>query len=314
MKLLSIIFILASSLYLLNSCVENTSEVSIAAEVSQISTTFTANLHSVAFANSNVGYAVGDSGSIIKTTDGGDTWFNLFSGSSNGLACINVVNDNNIFVGGNDIILHSTNQGYSWEEMYIPGDGFHITINDINFINNIGWAVGGDIMLNSELSRILKSTNFGSNWSDVYFTNIKYSISSVLSIDTNSIIFSHSNEIWISQDSAIIYKSTNNGQNFNIVKNDYFGGVQKLNTFDKNKLFACSRWGRIYISNNQGDSWTSIDLPDSTKLNSIYAINNNIAFSCGYYGKIIMTDDGGSLWEELNSVTQERLTGIAAPT
>jgi photosystem II stability/assembly factor-like uncharacterized protein len=45
----------------------------------------TNNLYSVYFTNTTTGYVVGDSGTILKTTDGGINWLPQSSGTSNRL-------------------------------------------------------------------------------------------------------------------------------------------------------------------------------------------------------------------------------------
>ena len=43
---------------------------------------------SVYFSDINIGWAVGEGGSILKSTDGGETWVAKTSGTTNNLNCI----------------------------------------------------------------------------------------------------------------------------------------------------------------------------------------------------------------------------------
>ncbi|RPI66916.1 MAG: hypothetical protein EHM47_15740, partial [Ignavibacteriales bacterium] len=62
----------------------------------------TKNLNAVQFIDTNNGFAVGDSGIIIKTTDGGDNWINLSSGSVFPLSDVTFVNSSTGWVVGGD--------------------------------------------------------------------------------------------------------------------------------------------------------------------------------------------------------------------
>src|ERR1041384_784712 len=66
-------------------------------------------LHGVSFVQTNHGTAVGDYGTIVRTTDGGRTWTKQSSGTSSGLYGVSFVNANNgTAVGNNGIILKTT--------------------------------------------------------------------------------------------------------------------------------------------------------------------------------------------------------------
>lgn len=50
---------------------------------------------------------VGGEGLILKSTDGGRTWMKLYAGPEN-IRCLDVVNGNNVWAAGRDHLLHST--------------------------------------------------------------------------------------------------------------------------------------------------------------------------------------------------------------
>ena len=72
-------------------------------------------LYSVKFISATVGWAVGDLGTILKTTDGGTTWSSQKSGTTNNLRGIFFTDANNgTAVGWDGTILRTTNGGTSW--------------------------------------------------------------------------------------------------------------------------------------------------------------------------------------------------------
>ncbi len=76
----------------------------------------TSNLRSIAFANSQVGYACGDNGRVLKTTDGGSTWTtSLPPGSEINFSSVEVSGLDSAWVVGNKGILYETvDGGNSW--------------------------------------------------------------------------------------------------------------------------------------------------------------------------------------------------------
>ncbi|MCX6256986.1 MAG: YCF48-related protein [Bacteroidia bacterium] len=64
------------------------------------------NLLSVKFANENTGYAVGDYGTILKSSDTGISWVNLISQSTQNLKDIYINSSNFIFAVGENGTNH----------------------------------------------------------------------------------------------------------------------------------------------------------------------------------------------------------------
>ncbi len=122
-------------------------------------------LRAVFFTDANHGYAVGDHGIVLKTTDGGSLWNpiplpgNLSSRDYRSLYFMNT--DTGLIVGGhlsNDsiqTILKTTDGGSNWN---IIADNVGPMLNGIDFADaSIGYAVGNG-------GTVLKSTDAGDTW------------------------------------------------------------------------------------------------------------------------------------------------------
>ena len=80
-------------------------------------------LFSVNFTNSNTGFAVGISGTILKTTNGGTNWENQQSGISPWLHSVYFVDDNTGWaVGDGCTIIKTTNGGVTFVDEKIIED------------------------------------------------------------------------------------------------------------------------------------------------------------------------------------------------
>ncbi|MCY7361370.1 MAG: hypothetical protein LH629_04770, partial [Ignavibacteria bacterium] len=99
-------------------------------------------LNKIFFVNSQTGWAVGDLGKIIRTTNGGANWVSQISNTNEILRSVYFINDNTGWaVGGKYnyktfsqvIILKTTNKGNTWVVKYSSPD-FYNTLYSIWFI------------------------------------------------------------------------------------------------------------------------------------------------------------------------------------
>jgi photosystem II stability/assembly factor-like uncharacterized protein len=102
-----------------------------------------------AFPSINRGYAVGLSGQIYRTTDGGTTWTQQNSGSRANLRGVFFLDDDNGYVvGDTGTVLVTNNAGETWT---VVDAGTHLNLWDVQFLNGaVGVAVGqGGVILKS---------------------------------------------------------------------------------------------------------------------------------------------------------------------
>ena len=122
-------------------------------------------LESVTFISSNVGWAVGDFGTILSTTDGGLTWIQQTSGTTEELVAVSFIDANNGWiVGWNGTILNTTDGGATWNPQTSGVSNYLLGVSFTD-LNN-GTAVG-------QAGRILRTTNGGTNWTDTIKWNNK---------------------------------------------------------------------------------------------------------------------------------------------
>src|SRR6267378_2836630 len=113
-------------------------------------------LYGVSFTDSNTGTATGDNGTIIRTTNGGNTWVSQTSGTTNNLNAVSFTDANNgTAVSWYGIILRTTDSGATWVSQTSGTESF---LYGVSFTDaNNGTAVG-------EGGTILRTTDSGSNW------------------------------------------------------------------------------------------------------------------------------------------------------
>jgi len=113
-------------------------------------------LFGVKFISTQVGWAVGDGGVIIRTTDGGETWIDQDSGTTQPLNAVTFLDANTGWtVGLAGTIRKTTNGGETWTAQTSPRN---VSLNAMHFVDaQTGWIVG-------ESGAILHTSNGGDTW------------------------------------------------------------------------------------------------------------------------------------------------------
>jgi photosystem II stability/assembly factor-like uncharacterized protein len=154
-------------------------------------------LFSVHFKDNNIGWAVGEYGTILKTTNGGTNWTTYTSGTIASLWSVHFTDNNTGWVVGSvGTIIKTTNGGTNWTAQ---SSGNTYSLFSVHFTDNTtGWAVG-------YWGTILKTTNGGTNWT-------AYTSGTIASLW--SVHFTDNNTGWAVGSVGTILKTTNGGVTF----------------------------------------------------------------------------------------------------
>ncbi len=248
----------------------------------------TKNLNAVSFIDDNNGFAVGDSGTILYTNNGGVTWIQQNSGTTLSLNDICVANSNNVWIVGgteygNDspVILYSSDSGISWNiQLGVPSLD-SMWLKSVYFTDiNTGWIVGTGMNYDWAYETvILKTINGGTNW----ISQSSPVTSTIMRMDD------------------IYFNDANVG--FMLMGGGNIGGF----------------FGRFYKSTDGGDNWIEQIVSDGTWYHSISFSDqqNGILVSEGYGmfgngGRVFHTTDGGINWIEMTGVGYS-LISVAYP-
>jgi photosystem II stability/assembly factor-like uncharacterized protein len=150
----------------------------------------TSALCDVQFVTSTIGYAVGDSGKILRSTDGGITFTQLTSGTTKRLNSLYIINPYNIWIAGNSgLMLHSLDGGNSWIQSTYTSNN----LKELSFVPGsiYGYCTGefGTIIRTVEAPGIggigngtnLVSIPFNTSWTDGR-TELLYSASEITAL------------------------------------------------------------------------------------------------------------------------------------
>ncbi|MDP1620696.1 MAG: YCF48-related protein [Bacteroidales bacterium] len=239
-------------------------------------------LYSVDFENTTTGWAVGglSAGKILKTMDGGTTWFEQASiDTINQLKAVQFIDQNTGWtVGSSGTILKTTDGGTNW---VTQTSGITNALNTVFFLDGTtGWAGGLS-------GKILKTTNGGDTW---------VLQSSGVTANINSIYFIDNLTGFAAGSSGKVLKTTNGGTTWT---NQTVGTTTiiyySLNFTDNVTGWLVGSSGRIYKTTNAGATWVQQNSGTSSALYYVKP-GQNIVRAFGSGGTIRKTTDGGTTW------------------
>jgi photosystem II stability/assembly factor-like uncharacterized protein len=268
----------------------------------------TVELNTVQFIDENTGWIVGNSGTILKTDNGGISWQSVSGISNTALESIYFINPDTGWVVGQDgSIYKTTDGGTTWNNYSINEN---IRIYAVHFPNeNHGWITGCIWNGTSSEGRILKTTDGGISWSDqtpetlpelhsVYFVN-----------DSTGWAVGGNDNQNMDDYQYIILKTVNGGATWEKTQGIH-SRLRSVFFTDSDNGWAVGLNGFILKTTNAGASWKECNFNPESDLLSIYFIDSNVGWASGSHGRIISTQDGGNAWTLEFSGTENHLKSI----
>lgn len=250
--------------------------------------------------NSNVGYAVGDWGTLLKSVDGGIHWSSLnspgnyrfmsvwFSDPLHGW----VTGANLYWLGTGSAIFHTNDGGLTWQCQYnnISKD----LIYDITFTDPLHGYAAGDRF-------IAVTHDGGQNW---LTQNIDHSL---IAID-----FANDSTGWASGPFGVIYKTTDYGETWVKQPSTSTALINSICFLNDSVGMMVGNGGRVLQTNNAGNTWTWFSIPGGLSLQDVVLLNDTTAIVVGgYYSTVCLkTTDNGATWISVDVPTSAPLNGI----
>ncbi len=250
-------------------------------------------LRDVLFVNPSLAVAVGDSGVIIRTTDGGQTWDLVLEADQESFVKVDFFNQLDGIAIGSNIFLTS-DAGKTWTSQNQPG-----YFVDVEALPN------SVCLVSSPESGLWRSTDQGKTW-DVLLDETKgagithmsfigsmngYALQSGQGGGTMSTI--HTSDGGVSWDTI----EAQSGQDNTI--------LEALEFVNGNVGFRAGWYnGHLTRTEDGAVNWTPVTYTDPIiqgQWYDVHPVSADIAFVCGWYGSIAKTTDGGLTWFPLES-------------
>jgi photosystem II stability/assembly factor-like uncharacterized protein len=236
---------------------------------------------------SQVGFVVGEYGIIRKTTNLGQSWVNVYSGTTydlNGIV-FGVFADTleGYVAGSSGLILKTTNGGANWIQQ---NSGVTSTLLDIDI------GRGDTAIAVGTFGTVVRTTNGGVNWTSQTLGGGSVHLYGIYSYSFSS--------FYICDGSGRVYVSNNAGGSWTQYNTGVTDGLFSIGYLNLN-YFACGQNGTIVRSTNSGVNWTVLSSGTTEGLNDVNVpvVNN-----------VVVAASDGSILRSTNYGTN---FGIAAP-
>jgi photosystem II stability/assembly factor-like uncharacterized protein len=245
-------------------------------------------LNSIYFTDASNGYAVGNNGTILKTTNAGISWVAKSSGTTSNLNSIYFINTTTGYIVGDNGTILTTNDSSTWATQ---AGGTNNNLNSVYFTDaNHGYAVGANgIILSFDGANWTSQTNGANNLNSVCFVG-----ATGCAVGANGTILTTNNygNIWVTQ----------SGGTSNLLNSVYFTSA--------NTGYAVGVNGTILQTNNAGFTWTAQTSNTGNELQSVYFSDANNGYAVGVGSTILATSNGGSTWSKQPGNTSNILYSV----
>lgn len=236
---------------------------------------------------SQVGYAVGSSltyngtGVILKTTNGGDTWAQINTGSLPGLEACYFFDVNTGYIGGwQNYFAKTTDGGLNWTTSTISPNIWYI--QEIDFYDNLNGMV---CCAGAENYR---TSDGGLSWSQV----------TSLTIGVEDLDYASSSVLYAVGGDEKIAKSTDGGANWSVIFTGIFQSpFMGVDFYNPNYGVVGGEDGKVMTTTDGGTTWfDTVAGPYSHLFHAVHVFNTDSTYVAGTPEGIFKTTDGGSAW------------------
>jgi photosystem II stability/assembly factor-like uncharacterized protein len=274
-------------------------------------------MHALHFNDTNEGWAVGDWGLIVHTTDGGQSWERQESGVGNWLGGVQFVDaDTGWAIGSAGTILHTPDGGLTWT---IQNSPLAVDLHGLSFVDSQrGWIGLPD--------GVLRTTDGGANWVKVG-SGVSDPVLDLQFLDENNgVLISNSG----SPSGGHILRSTDGGVTWIPTTCSRPGSVFGCEKHFRALHFPPYQGGsggfgvavggwvnpQFYLTNDGGASWVQQETDITFAVpQSVHFLDENKGWAVGYYQcGYVRTTDGGRTWTKLDDLCAGDIQFVTANT
>jgi photosystem II stability/assembly factor-like uncharacterized protein len=235
------------------------------------------------------GWAIGYNGTMMKTTDGGETWEGVTVDSGD-FRDIQFIDNMRGWLAGKDGVFYRTVDGGSWER--VPSSGYPA---DEDFSNV--WFLGDSLGFIQGLLGVYRTEDGGEEWNNYWLPLVPYKGVWDMSIVNDREGYLLGTQ-WMEQDPILLYHTIDGGLNWRAVfgsRSSVLIGVLTISFVGEGVGWAGG--GVIMKTTNGGQTWET--QLDAAAVREFFFLDEQHGFAVGGTS-IVKTVDGGASWIDVS--------------
>ena len=296
-----------------------------------------------------VGYAVGNFGTIMSTTDAGQTWTGLNTGITADINKVSLPAPGTIIIGGGCYDLISPNGGVSFTQMQftVPGRGCTPTVTSQSFVTpSLGYVLAntGQVLVTNDAGATFSGNSApvpgtqaaggSATATDIAFTSATNGVALVggsifrttngagswTSVHTggaalNSVVFLDNNNGFAAGANSTVLKTTDAGATWTSVPVTGAGGPYnflRIRCANTTRCLLVPENSTGLVRTDNGGTTGAFVSFGSTPINAAAFASATQAVAGASNGAMFTSTDGGNTWTQVGSSLGKQLTGLRA--
>ncbi len=262
-------------------------------------------INEITFIDDYVGYVAAGTrytgGALYKTTNGGNSWKEIYNNSGNAVYDVFFLNDSVGYACGEwYLLLKTIDGGKTWTQIHLftglVQQNVWYNLQSIAFGDEMnGVVVGGQNFTNGIIAY---TTDGGQTWETSFIDN-----------ELRDIDFIGPQKALVSGYGLVLNYNSNDYQPMDL-KSDYFTGIESYNDYS----YLCGYNGGIYQSTDQ-QTWKIINpsnklIGKRSHFNDLAVINDETILVAGSNG-LLLSSSNQTDWEKINLNIESNLLSIS---
>lgn len=261
----------------------------------------TNNLNGVHFtSDGRNGWAVGDAGTILRTSNAGASWAAQASNTSFALNSVWFVSSTTGYAAGDaGTLMRTTNGGTTWTRL--TNVGTSANLKDVQFVNAAyGWAVGAN-------GAIARTRNGGATWD----------VQNPTTFQLHSVAFSDTSNGWAVGDNGVILGTRDAGASWFVTPSLTSQSLRGASRPSVNNAWAAGQAGvapfaRFVGTPTDSVQWALDNVGAANQLEGVHFPTLSTGYMVGYNGTgiVLKTQNGGTTWSPQVANSAQRLNDV----
>lgn len=259
------------------------------------------NMYGVCTVGDRVIWMAGTNGKIVRSEDGGKTWFEQASDVRDHLQDIAAWDEQKaVAVGNGGVVVVTGDGGKTWKAVDAPKSEVANKLMQVTTgSGGRAWAVG-------VMGAIIGTKDFGATWERLVEEE---------DIGWNGVDFCDDLRGWVVGEYGRMKRTIDGGDTWDDVENVEDGSLMSVSFRDADHGVAVGLDGAILITEDCGRRWTAVESPTKEHLWDVFWHEGSQSWICvGNLGTYVVGDREGRTWRESRLSDTELLwhTSIAA--